>query len=82
MERQPTGAERETSPCLVALMADDALTVRALLAIANLEATADEEERFVRIFPVLRAHADALYAEEFSDEEPATRFDPTTAFVS
>lgn len=55
---------------------DHATVVTQLLGIAQLNPSVSEFERFVRIYPVLRAQADGLYVPEFGPEELALSFDP------
>jgi hypothetical protein len=56
---------------------DPAATVKVLLEAAQLTVSDAEFERFVKIYPELRAQADALYMPGFEREEPALTFDPT-----
>ena len=49
--------------------------VRSLLSTAGLKLTEDQIAGFVRVYPTLRAQADALYAiPEVRYEEPAVTF--------
>ena len=57
------------------------VTVRALLDAASLTVSDDEFERFVAVYPTLRAQADGLYLEEFRDEDPAIGFDPAAPYA-
>jgi hypothetical protein len=56
---------------------DAAVTVRALLDAAHLTVSTEEYERFVGMYPALRAQADALYLPGMDEECPALAFDPT-----
>jgi hypothetical protein len=56
---------------------DAAVTVRALLDAAHLTVSPQEFDRFVALYPALRAQADALYLPDMEDESPALAFDPT-----
>ena len=53
------------------------VTVRSLLAAAGLTMSDEEFAGLVRVYPDLRAQADALYEIEFRDELPALVFDPS-----
>jgi hypothetical protein len=55
------------------------VTVRALLDAANLTVSVPEFERFVRLYPALRAQADALYLTDMESEAPALTFNPVIA---
>jgi len=57
-----------------------ATAVGVLLAAAGITPSPDEVERFVRIYPVLRAQADGMYAAAFSGEALALGYDPTIGF--
>jgi len=57
-----------------------AATVADLLARAGLVVADSEFERFVRVYPLLRAQADGLYASEFAGEDLALGFDPSIGF--
>jgi hypothetical protein len=52
-------------------------TVTALLAAAHLTVSDDELERFVAVYPTMRAQADSLYMPHLKDEELALGFDPS-----
>jgi hypothetical protein len=54
---------------------DTEATVRALLEAAQLKISDAEFELFVKIYPELRAGADAMYLPEVRYEEPALNFD-------
>ena len=54
--------------------------VRALLDAAGLTVSDDELSGFVRMYPILRSQADALYRPEMEPEAPALHFDPTVAY--
>jgi hypothetical protein len=56
---------------------DPAATVKVLFEAAQITVSDDEFERFVKIYPELRAQADGLYMPELEPEEPALTFDPT-----
>lgn len=58
---------------------DATTTVKALLDAAGLTVSDEEFERFVAVYPTLRAQADALYLRELDAEDPALSFDPTVA---
>lgn len=60
---------------------DTATIVRSLLDAAQLTVSADEFERFVAVYPVMRAQADALYLPELEPESPALTFDPTVGYA-
>jgi hypothetical protein len=51
--------------------------VKALLAAAQLTVSDDELERFVAVYPTMRAQADSLYLRHLKDEELALGFDPS-----
>ena len=55
---------------------DTTSTVSALLAAAGLTVSDEEFERFVAIYPTVRAQADSLYMRELDGESPALGFDP------
>ena len=59
---------------------NDAAAVGMLLAAAGIAPLQDEVERFVRVYPLLRAQADSLYSPEFSGEELALGYDPAIGF--
>ncbi|MEX2229428.1 MAG: hypothetical protein WEB13_07290 [Dehalococcoidia bacterium] len=50
--------------------------VRAMVEAAGLPVSEDEFEKFVEMYPTLRAGADSLYIEEVRYEEPALVFSP------
>jgi transcriptional regulator GlxA family with amidase domain len=52
------------------------VTVRALLDAAQLTVSSEEFDRFVGLYPALRAQADALYLPDMDSECPALAFDP------
>jgi hypothetical protein len=54
---------------------DAATTVKTLLEAAQLTVTDEEFDLFVKIYPDLRAGADAMYLCEARYEEPALNFD-------
>jgi len=54
--------------------------VRRLLAGAGLAMAPDEFERMVRVYPLLRAQADGLFAPEFAGVDFGLGFDPTVGF--
>ena len=54
--------------------------VRALLDAAGLTVSDDELAGFVRMYPILRGQADALYRPDMEPEAPALHFDPTVAY--
>jgi hypothetical protein len=56
---------------------DPTATVKVLLEAAQLKVSDEEFERFVKVYPELRAQADALYMPELEHEAPALAFDPT-----
>jgi hypothetical protein len=58
----------------------DTATVAKLLASAGLVVADSEFERFVRVYPLLRAQADALYAPEFAGEDLGLGYDPSIGF--
>jgi hypothetical protein len=58
----------------------DTSTVARLLAGAGLVVGDNEFERFVRVYPLLRAQADALHAPEFAGEDLALGYDPSIGF--
>ena len=57
-----------------------AASVGMLLATAGITPSPDEVERFVRVYPLLRAQADSMYAADFSGEALALGYDPTIGF--
>jgi hypothetical protein len=57
----------------------NAETVRALLGAAQLTVSDDELERFIAVYPTMRAQADSLYLPHLKNEEPALGFDPAAA---
>jgi hypothetical protein len=59
---------------------DVAVTVRVLLDAAHLSVSGEEFDRFVSVYPGLRAQADALYLADMEAECPAVAFDPTATF--
>jgi hypothetical protein len=54
--------------------------VKALLDAAQLNVSDDEFLRFARVYPVMRAQADALYLPELEPEAPCLHFDPTVGY--
>jgi hypothetical protein len=54
--------------------------VRSLLDAAQLTVSDDEFERFVAVYPIMRAQADALYLPELEPEAPSLHFDPTVGY--
>lgn len=60
---------------------DVSATVRFLLDAAGLTISDEEFAGLVRVYPDLRAQADALNGPEFQIEAPAPIFDPTTRWV-
>lgn len=57
---------------------DTPTTVRGLLETANLTVSEEEFDRFVAVYPMLRAQADELYGlPELSTLDPAISYDPT-----
>lgn len=54
--------------------------VRRLLAGAGLTMATDEFERMVRVYPLLRAQADGLYAPDFAGADFGLGFDPSVGF--
>lgn len=58
----------------------DTATVEHLLASAGLVVAESEFERFVRVYPLLRAQADALFAPEFAGEDLGLGYDPSLGF--
>jgi len=54
--------------------------VRRLLAGAGLVMADDEFERMVRVYPLLRAQANGLFAPEFAGVDFALGFDPSIGF--
>jgi hypothetical protein len=59
---------------------DTAAAVTRLLKTANLVVADNEFERFVSVYPMLRAQADGLYAPEFAGEDLSLVYDPTIGF--
>ena len=59
---------------------ESATIVRALLDAAELTVSDDEFERFVAVYPIMRAQADALYLPELEPEAPSLHFDPTVGY--
>lgn len=59
---------------------NSAAVVRALLDAAQLTVSDEEFERFVAIYPIMRAQADALYLPELESEAPCLHFDPTVGY--
>jgi hypothetical protein len=57
-----------------------ATTVRSLLDAAGLSVSEDEFAGFVRMYPIMRAQADAMYRPDLEPEAPAVRFDPTVGY--
>jgi hypothetical protein len=57
------------------MTSDAATTVKALLDAAQLMVTDEEMELFIKIYPDLRAGADAMHLAEVRYEEPALNFD-------
>lgn len=51
-------------------------TVRSLAALAGVPMTTQRVAALALALPLLRAGADALYAIEYGETEPATRFTP------
>jgi hypothetical protein len=62
----------------VRMPADTAMKV--LLETAKVTVSEEEFEKFVDIYPVLRAQADGLYLPHLEDEAPAVSFDPTVDY--
>jgi hypothetical protein len=60
--------------------AESATIVRALLDAAQLTVSDDEFERFVTVYPIMRAQADAMYLPELEPEAPCLHFDPTVGY--
>jgi hypothetical protein len=60
---------------------DAATTVKVLLDAAKLQVSPRELDRFVALYPALRAQADALYLPGMDAECPALAFDPKPAFA-
>jgi hypothetical protein len=60
--------------------ADTPTIVRALLDAAGLTVSDDELAGFVRMYPILRGQADALYRPDMEHEAPALHFDPTVSY--
>jgi hypothetical protein len=58
---------------------DVAMTVKALLDVAQLTVSTQEFERFSSLYPALRAQADALHLLDMDAESPALAFDPITS---
>ncbi len=54
---------------------DTVTTVKALLDAAQLKMSQEEFDLFVRIYPALRAGADAMYIPETRYEDPALIYD-------
>jgi hypothetical protein len=52
------------------------LTVKALLQSQGIAVEEEEFERYVRMYPAMRAAADTLYIPEARYEEPALIFTP------
>lgn len=52
------------------------VTVRVLLQTQGMSVDEEEFERYVRMYPVMRAAADKLYIPETRYEEPALSFSP------
>ena len=59
---------------------ESATIVRSLLDAAELTVSDDEFERFVAVYPIMRAQADALYLPELEPEAPSLHFDPTVGY--
>jgi hypothetical protein len=59
---------------------ESATIVRSLLDAAQLTVSDDEFERFVAVYPIMRAQADALYLPELEPEAPSLHFDPTVGY--
>lgn len=59
---------------------DSSTIVRSLLDAAQLTVSEDEFERFVAVYPIMRAQADALYLPELEPEAPSLHFDPTVGY--
>jgi len=57
-----------------------ATIVRALLDAAQLTVSDAEFDRFVAVYPIMRAQADALYLPELEPEAPSLHFDPTVGY--
>ncbi|MFV0309939.1 MAG: hypothetical protein ACK5OX_19595 [Desertimonas sp.] len=57
-----------------------AAIVRALLDAAHLAVSDDEFDRFVAVYPIMRAQADALYLPELEPEAPSLHFDPMVGY--
>ncbi len=55
---------------------DTPTTVKALLDAAQLGMSEDEFQLFVRVYPTLRAGADAMYIPETRYEDPTLIYDP------
>ena len=60
--------------------AADRDAVTRLFAVAGVTMADSELERMVRVYPQLRAQADALYAAEFAGVDFGLAFDPTIGF--
>lgn len=60
---------------------DAATTVKVLLDAAHLRVSDEELQRFVDVYPIMRAQADALYMPELAPECPALEFDATAGLV-
>jgi hypothetical protein len=73
----PTTAMPATAMPTTAMPATAVETVKALLAAAQLTVSDDELERFVAVYPTMRAQADSLYLPHLKDEELALGFDPS-----
>ena len=54
--------------------------VRALLTAAGLAVPEAELDGLVRVYPALRAEADALYRADLEPESPVIRFDPNEPY--
>ena len=54
--------------------------VEHLLTSAGLTVADSEFERFVRVYPLLRAQADGMYAAEFAAEDLSLGYDPAFGF--
>ncbi len=59
---------------------DTATVVGALLDAAGLTVSDDELAGFVRMYPILRGQADALYRADMEPEAPALHFDTTVGY--
>ncbi len=59
---------------------ESATIVLSLLDAAQLTVSDDEFERFVAVYPIMRAQADALYLPELEPEAPSLHFDPTVGY--